>query len=101
MLLPTSELNKLVDVINMKHTNIALSKIGELEDVTLIYKTPKDQKSETVYIGYRDRKCVLTKPFLQYIKEVGVTSVDRGNYIVDLSKFNKEVSSISQPTKRH
>ena len=99
MLLPTSELNKLVDVINMKHTNIALSKIGELEDVTLIYKTPKDQRSETVYIGYRDRKCVLTKPFLQYIKEVGVTSVDRGNYIVDLSKFNKEYPVFHNPLK--
>lgn len=99
MLLPTSELNKLIDVINMKHTNIALSKIGELEDVTIIHKTPKEQKPDTVYIGYRNRKCVLTKPFLQYIKEVGITPVDRGNYIISLAKFNKDYPIFHNPLK--
>jgi hypothetical protein len=99
MLLPTSDLNKLVDVINMKHTNIALNKIGELEDITLITKRGNESKPDTVYIGYRDRKCVLTKPLLEYIKEVGLTPVDRGNYIVSLAKFNKEYPVFHNPLK--
>jgi hypothetical protein len=35
MILPNSKLSKLIDVLNIQHTNIALNKIGELEEIII------------------------------------------------------------------
>ena len=35
MILPNNRLSKLIDVLNIQHTNIALNKIGELEEIMI------------------------------------------------------------------
>lgn len=91
IILPNNRLNKLVDVLNIPNTNVALSKIGELDEVCLFRaKTstkPKDY--DTVVISYKDRLSTITKEFLEHIKSSSVGSDARGNFIVPLENFDK------------
>jgi hypothetical protein len=99
MILPNSKLNKLVDVLNIQHTNIALNKIGELEEIIIKDTKPKTPTSETIDISYRDRTSIITKALLEYIKSVKLESDARGNFVIPLDKFNKELPIFNNPLK--
>lgn len=99
LILPNAKLNKLVDVLNLSHTNIALNKIGELEDIVIRdmgYKTPI---SESVNIAYNDRLCIITKSLLEYIKSVKLEADARGNFVIPLDTFNKKNPVFNNPLK--
>lgn len=99
LILPNSKLNKLVDVLNLPHTNIALNKIGELETVIMRDSKHKTPFQETVDISYKDRHSIITKPLLEYIKSVKMESDSRGNFVIPLDNFNKEHPVFNNPLK--
>lgn len=99
IILPNAKVGKLVDVLNLQHTNIALSKIGELDGVVIKdnkFKTPLVEKLD---ISYKDRNCVITKAFLDYIKNSEMESDSRGNFVIDLARWNKEMPIFNNPLK--
>ena len=99
MILPNSRLSKLVDVLNIQHTNIALNKIGELEEIIIKDTKHKTPISETVNISYRDRTSIITKALLEYIKNIKLESDARGNFVIPLDCFNKELPIFNNPLK--
>lgn len=99
LILPNSKLNKLVDVLNLQHTNIALNKVGELETVVIRDTKPKTATQETVDISYKDRHSIITKPLLEYIKSITLESDSRGNFVIPLDNFNKELPVFNNPLK--
>lgn len=99
LILPNNRLNKLVDVLNLPHTNIALNKIGELETIMIKDTKHKTPVQETVDISYRDRQSIITKPLLEYIKATTLESDSRGNFVIPLDNFNKELPIFNNPLK--
>jgi len=99
LILPNSKLNKLVDVLNLQHTNIALNKIGELETIIIRDTNHKNPIQETVDISYKDRMSIITKPLLEYIKSITLESDSRGNFVIPLDTFNKENPVFNNPLK--
>lgn len=92
LVLPNAKLNKLVDVLNLKHTNVAMSKIGELEIVGIRDARSKSTTLESVNVAYKDRMSNITRELLIYIKSVKVSTDPRGNFVVPMGQFD-----ISQP----
>ena len=99
LILPNSKLTKLVDVLNLQHTNIALSKVGELETVAIRDIKHKVPFQETVDISYRDRQSIITRPLLEYIKNTTLESDSRGNFVVPLENFDKRQPIFYNPLK--
>lgn len=99
IILPNAKVGKLVDVLNLQHTNIALSKIGELDVVTIKDNKPKTPLIEKVDISYKDRNCVITKAFLDHIKATELESDSRGNFVINLDRFNKDLPIFNNPLK--
>lgn len=99
LVLPNAKVGKLVDVLSMSHTNIGLSKIGELETVYIKNLKPKNPVSETLNISYKDRSSVLTRYLLEYIKGCERESDARGNFIVPLDKIDKTKPIFNNPLK--
>jgi hypothetical protein len=99
MILPNSRLSKLVDVLNIQHTNIALNKIGELEEIIIKDTKHKVPLVETVNISYRDRTSIITKALLEYIKSIKLESDARGNFVIPLDNFNKNLPIFNNPLK--
>jgi len=99
LILPNAKLGKLVDVLNLNHTNIALNKIGELEDIIIRDMKHKTPVSESINIAYNDRLCIITKSLLEYIKSVKLESDARGNFVIPLDNFNKKNPVFNNPLK--
>lgn len=99
LILPNSKLNKLVDVLNLPHTNIALNKIGELETVVIRDTKHKTPFQETIDISYKDRHSIITKALLEHIKSTTLESDSRGNFVIPLDTFNKELPVFNNPLK--
>ena len=99
IILPNAKVGKLVDVLNLQHTNIALSKIGELDVVVIKDNKPKTPLVEKVDISYKDRNCVITKAFLDHIKATELESDSRGNFVINLDRFNKDLPIFNNPLK--
>jgi len=99
LILPNNRLNKLIDVLNLQHTNIALNKIGELETVAIRDTKHKTPIQEIVDISYKDRNSIITKPLLEYIKSIKLESDSKGNFVIPLDTFNKELPVFNNPVK--
>lgn len=99
MILPNNRLNKLIDVLNIQHTNIALNKIGELEEIQLKDSKQKVPVAETLTISYRDRTSIITKSLLEHIKNSKLEADARGNFVIPLDSFNKELPVFNNPLK--
>ncbi|EKD89742.1 MAG: hypothetical protein ACD_33C00002G0034 [uncultured bacterium] len=101
IILPSSQLPKLTDVLNLTHVCIGLNKIGEVSDVIFRDSKHKTPISENVDISYKDRNCILTKEFLDYIKCTNIESDSRSNFVVPLDKWNKEQPMFFNPLKEN
>lgn len=99
LMLPNSKVSKLVDVLSLLHTNIGLSKIGELDIVYIKNLKPKTPVSETLNISYKDRPSVLTRYLLEYIKASQHESDARGNFIIPLDDIDKKQPIFNNPLK--
>ena len=99
IVLPNSRLNKLIDVLNSQHKNIALNKIGELDDIIVKDYKHKHVISDVVNISYKDRSSILTHSLLAYIKSVQLESDARGNFVINMSGYNKEQPLFYNPIK--
>lgn len=99
LILPNSRLSKLVDALNLPHTNIALDKIGELEVIGIRDTKQKSPVSESVDISYRDRMSIITKQLLLYIKSVKTEADSRGNFVIPLDRFPKDMPIFHNPLK--
>lgn len=99
MILPNSRLSKLIDVLNIQHTNIALNKIGELEEIIIKDTKHKTPLVETVDISYRDRTSIITKALLEHIKNSKLESDARGNFVIPLDRYDKERPVFNNPLK--
>lgn len=99
LILPNAKVGKLVDVLNLAHTNIGLSKIGELEDVTIRDIRPKNPVSEKLHVSYKDRPSLLTRYLLEYIKSCELGSDPRGNFVIPLDKIDKSQPIFNNPLK--
>ncbi len=99
IILPNSKVGKLVDVLNLQHTNIALSKIGELDTVIIRDNKTKVPTVEKLDISYKDRNCVITRAFLEHIKNIEMESDPRGNFVISLDRFDKSKPIFNNPLK--
>lgn len=99
VILPNAKVSKLIDVLNLQHTNVALSKIGELDQIVIKDNKHKTPLVEKINIAYKDRNCVITKAFLDYIKTIEIESDPRGNFVISLDRFNKELPIFNNPLK--
>lgn len=99
LVLPNAKVGKLVDVLNLPHTNIGLSKIGELDTIYIKNLKTKPPVSETLNISYKDRCSVLTRYLLEYIKGCELESDSRGNFIIPLDKIDKTKPIFNNPLK--
>ena len=89
LVLPANQLNKLVDVLSLDHTNVALNKVGELETVGILNTKMKPPVLMSVSVAYKDRLSTITRDLLKHIKASEVESDARGNFIVPLKCFDK------------
>lgn len=99
LILPNSKLSKLVDVLNLPHTNISLTKVGELELIGIRDTKAKSPAVRSVNISYKDRLSIITKPLLEYIKTIHLESDSRGNFVIPLDGFNKQLPVFNNPLK--
>jgi len=100
LVLPSNRLNKLVDVLNTEHNNIALNKIGELEELIIIDKRHSTPISEVVLVSYKDRTSILTHSLLNYIKYNNVLDTDaKGNFLVNLKNYDISKPVLYNPLK--
>lgn len=99
LILPNSKLSKLVDVLSLQHTNISLTKVGELEVIAIKDTKLKTPFLESVNISYKDRLSIITKPFLEYIKTIRLESDSRGNFVIPMDGFNKDFPIFYNPLK--
>ena len=99
MVLPNNRLSKLIDVLNIQHTNIALNKIGELEEIQIKDTKHKSPVVDVVNISYRDRTSIITKALLEHIKNSKLESDARGNFVIPLDTFNKNLPVFNNPLK--
>jgi len=100
MKINNERLNKLIDVINLDTTNISLSKIGEIDRFTIIKTLPNDKEVEyPISIGYNDRYFIITREFLEFIKNNKVSTDSKGNFIIPLDNFDKESPVFHSPLK--
>lgn len=99
MILPNNRLSKLIDVLNIQHTNIALNKVGELEEVIIKDTKHKIPVVDVVNISYYDRTSIITKALLEHIKNSKLESDARGNFVIPLDNFNKELPVFNNPLK--
>lgn len=99
LVLPNSKLSKLVDVLSLQHTNIALNKVGELELIAMRDTKHKTPVQESVSISYKDRQSIITKELLEYIKTIKLESDARGNFVISLENFNKDWPVFYNPLK--
>lgn len=88
IILPANKLNKLADVLNLDHTNVALNKVGELEVVGILYEKNGTLVQETINISYKDRLSTITRDLLKHLKATDIEVDSRGNYIVPMSDFD-------------
>ncbi|MDD2819147.1 MAG: hypothetical protein PHN51_10210 [Candidatus Nanopelagicales bacterium] len=99
LVLPNASVGRLVDALNMQHTNIGLAKIGELDSVTIRDMKPKTPTQEKLNISYKDRNCILTQALLMHIKTCTMESDHRGNFVIPLDDFNPKEPVFSNPLK--
>lgn len=99
LILPNNRMSKLVDVLTLQHTNISLTKIGELEIVGIKNANAKGAPIETVSINYKDRDSIITKELLDFIKVTHIESDSRGNFVIPLEGFNKTFPVFSNTLK--
>lgn len=100
LILPNNRMNKLVDVLNLPHTNISLTKVGELE--TIGYRDTKTSKAsviETLNVSYKDRESIITTEFLKYVKSVKLESDARGNFVIPMDGFDLNQPVFNNPLK--
>lgn len=94
-----SQIPKLTDVLNLSHNKIATSKIGDITEVMFVQDAHKKQSKETVSVCYNDRVSNITKEFFNYIKATEPRSDQRGNFVIDLGKWNPEEPIFNMPLK--
>ncbi len=99
LILPNNKLKKLVDVLNLDHTNINLNKIGELDEVIIRDTKVKNHPTERLSLNYKDRNCIITKALLQHMKYVKIETDSRTNFIVPLDGFDKDQPIFNSPLK--
>ena len=99
LILPNSKLSKLVDVLNLQHSNISLHKVGELETIVIRDIKHKTPISESIDISYRDRLSIITKSLLEHIKSIKLESDSRGNFVIPIASYNKELPIFHNPLK--
>lgn len=99
LVLPNSKLSKLVDVLNLPHTNISLTKIGELEVVGIKDTKSKSPAVISVDISYKDRLSIITKSLLEHIKSIKLESDSRGNFVIPMETFDINLPVFNNPLK--
>lgn len=99
LILPNARVGKLVDVLNLSHSNIGLAKIGELEEVVIRDIKPKNPVSEKLLVSYKDRPSVLTRHLVDYIRTCDLESDPRGNFVIPLDKIDKRNPVFNSPLK--
>jgi hypothetical protein len=99
IVLPSRDVPKLIDVINLAHNRISVEKIGCLSQVFFVNETKNKVVKDKVIIMYNDRYCVITQEFLSYIKNNIVLSDVRGNFVINLDHWDKSKPMFHMPMK--
>ena len=99
LILPNSDMKRLVDVLSVQHSNVALNKIGELTEVAIRDMKPGTPVTATANISYKDRTSVISQSLLDYIKTIDLDSDARGNFLIPLDGFNKSKPLFTNPLR--
>ena len=99
LVLSNSKLSKLVDVLNLPHTNINFNKVGELDEVIIRNTNLKVPTNERLSLTYKDRNCIITKQFLEYMKRVKLETDSRTNFIIPMDGWDKSEPIFNSPLK--
>lgn len=105
----SQQASRLVDVLNLPHNNIAMSKIGDIEEISIINHGKKNnnkennynnyKSKETVNITYNDRVCNITREFFDYIKKHNIHSDVKGNFVIDMTHWDSKEPIFNMPLK--
>lgn len=99
LVLYSSQVNKLVDALSLSNSNISLSKIGEITDISIVDTNHKVPNVINIDLSYKERNCIITKEFFNYIKNNYIETDSRGNFIIPLDDFNKDHPVFYNPIK--
>jgi hypothetical protein len=99
IVLPSKDVPKLIDVINLTHNRISVEKIGNLSQVFFVNETKNKSVKDRVSVMYNDRYCNITQEFLSYIKNNIVLSDVRGNFVINLDHWDKSKPMFNMPMK--
>ena len=99
IILPGNRMNRLTDILSLQHTNVSLTRAGELESISVRDVSKKTPFTESVSISYRDRESVITKEFLDFIKKTQFETDARGNFIIPLAGYDKREPIFVTPLK--
>lgn len=99
IILPGNRMGRLTDILSLQHTNVSLTRAGELDAVSIRDSSKKTPFTESVSISYRDRESVITKEFLDYIKKTPFETDARGNFIIPLAGYDKREPIFVTPLK--
>jgi len=99
IVLPSKDVPKLIDVINLAHNRISVEKIGDISQVYFVNETKNKVIKDRVSVAYNDRYCNITQEFLAYIKNNIVLSDARGNFVINLDNWDKSKPMFNMPMK--
>lgn len=99
IILPGNRMNRLTDILSLQHTNVSLTRAGELDSVGMRDVSKKTPFTESINISYRDRESVITKEFLDFIKKTSFETDARGNFIIPLAGYDKREPMFVTPLK--
>lgn len=97
LVLDSSKLDKLTDVLNLSSSKVPMGKIGELKAVGFLSDDLKIGDIAT--ISNDDRMANITRNLLDYIKTNGYDVDSKSNYVVSLKNWKKEDPMFTIPLK--
>lgn len=97
IVLDGNDLIKLTDAIQVTDSDLSMSRMGDIEEVTLRRDDGKHEVS--VRVAYKDREANITTKFLDYIKENDFETDRRGNYSIPLKNWEIDEPMFEIPLK--
>lgn len=100
LMLPSKKLSKLTDALNMTSRGVSVNRIGDLEYVWIKDTSNADlSPPKQVNVSYMDRLANISRDLLKHIRTSNYVVDVKGNYIIPLDKFNRNLPFLTIPLK--
>ena len=96
------ETNGLSDVFTFSSLdNVNPNKISSITNIGVIYTDKGSEISLSIDIGSMNNKPIMTLDFLKYIKQHGLVTDTKGNFIFDMDEWNFSLPILRLPEMEH